>query len=149
MYHYESWDVYQALLELREIAAKLSRKRFPGYAPDLLQLNRAASSAVANLAEGAREQQPGHKLERYRTTLSSVSECNGVLTVLSRAFPHEELVAEGRSLCERASAMMTNLIRSVERSRGMLTEPPRRVPSDEPPTVAPAPTRNATATDAD
>jgi four helix bundle protein len=147
MYYYEKWDVYGVLVELRELAAKLSRKRFPGYAPDLVQLNRAASSAIANLAEGAREQKPGRKIERYQTTVSSVSECNGVLSVMARAFPRERLFAEGRNLCERGSAMMTNLIRSVERSSGLLPESPLP-PLEEPVSPAPtSPSANATATD--
>jgi hypothetical protein len=86
MYHYENWDVYRALLELREIAAKLS-----------------------------------------------------VLMVLSRAFPHEELVTEGRSLCERASAMMANLIRSVERSSGVVSSLPST--HEQPQETVPSPTR--------
>ncbi|MGH7500462.1 MAG: four helix bundle protein [Longimicrobiales bacterium] len=117
MYYYENWDVYRAALELRDVAAKLSRKSLRGYAPDLAQLNRAASSVVVNLAEGAREQSHGRKLDRYRVTLSSTSECNGVLSGLARAFRAEPLIPQGKHLCERIAPMMTNLIRSVERNR--------------------------------
>lgn len=76
VFHYESWDVFRALLELRALSARVARRRLVAYWPDAQQLNRAACSSVDNLAEGAREQNAGKKLERYRTTLSSISECN-------------------------------------------------------------------------
>jgi four helix bundle protein len=114
LYFYEKWDVYNALLELRRVAAYASRKRIPGYDSDQKQFTRAASSGVLNLAEGAREQQIGRKLERYRTTLSSTSECNAALTILSAALPNDPMIARGRDLCTRISSMMTNLIRNVE-----------------------------------
>lgn len=126
MYHYGKWDVYVAMLDLRELASGLSRRRIRGYGPDLLQLNRAASSMVVNLAEGARDQQIGRKLDRYRTALSSTSECNAVFTILARILPSEPALAEGRVLCERITAMLTMLIRSVVRGEADTRAPHRR-----------------------
>ena len=100
---------------LREIAGELSRRRVPRCGSDLDQLRRGASSIVLGISEGAREQQPGHKLERYRTALASASECNGALMIIALELPNHPLVREGRELCVRISAMMTKLIESVQR----------------------------------
>jgi four helix bundle protein len=118
LFFYEKWDVFKVAVRLREISRELSRFQTPGTASDLDHLRRAASSGVFNIAEGAKERHPGKKLDRYGTAQASASECNAVLLVLEADMPAEAqaLIAEGRELADRESAMLTNLIRSTERN---------------------------------
>ena len=116
MFFYEKWDVFRAALELRRIATDVSRFRQPGTAADLDQFRRAASSVILNIAEGAKERHKGRKLVRYDTARASAGECNAAVLILLTTLPNDARVDldEGQSLANRVSAMMTNLIRSVE-----------------------------------
>jgi len=117
VFFYERWDVFKALVRLRDVARELSKYRTPRTASDLEQLRRASSSAILNLSEEARERQFGKKLERYNTSRGSVSECNGALIILAGDLPRgaHALIEEGRDVADRSSAMLTNLIRNTER----------------------------------
>ena len=116
MLNYERWEVFQDLVELRDIAARLATK-YPrrGLGTELTQLVRSSSSAVLNLGEGAKHTKKGHKLERYGATLASIGECNANLVILASQLPRDPLIARGQFLCSKTSRMMTNLIRTVER----------------------------------
>ena len=93
------------------------------------ELAGALSSALHNLGEGAKRQTKGHKLERYRTTLGEIGECNVSFVVLALDLPHEPLIREGKEVCNEVAAMMTNLIKSVEVN---WESPRKKRPPDEP-----------------
>src|SRR5262245_42426482 len=118
VFFYEKWDVFKVAVRLREIARELSRFQTPRTASDLDHLRRATSSGVFNLAEGAKERHLGKKIDRYSTSQASASESNSIFLVIEPDMPAaaQPLIAEGRELADRMSAMMTNLIRATERN---------------------------------
>ena len=128
MFFYEKWDVYNAAVRLREIAQELTERYPRGASADLDQFRRASSSVLYNLCEGARELHFGKKIERYATSCSSASECNGCLRVLRRVLPASSisLIDEGQDLANRIAAMMTNLIRNTQRRQQEDEEQKRR-----------------------
>jgi four helix bundle protein len=132
MFFYERWEVFKKLVALREVVKKLRDKyQRSGLSVDLNQLLRAISSAIHNFGEGAKHQNKGHKLERYRTTLGEIGECNASMVVLSLDLPNEELIPEGKILCNDIAAMMTNLIKSVEKNWESSPGKSRRKASDD------------------
>ena len=105
-FDHERLDVYQVALEfLRWVAAR--QKYFKGYAWLKDQINRASSSVVLNIAEGAGQRTPGAKKRHYRISLASSAECDSCLAVID-AFELFE-TQEGRVLNARVAAMLNKM----------------------------------------
>ena len=143
MFFYEKWEVFKALVELREIIRELADKyRGMGLANDFSQAERAASSGILNLGEGAKSRKKGHKIERYESTLGSVGEINACFVWFAKVLPNEPLVLRGLRLCDAIAGMMTNLIKSVEknwRSRRPLRPEDGQDTNENPPPSQPRP----------
>lgn len=111
-FDHERLDVYGAAIDFvvlaNDVVERLPRGR--AYLAD--QLQRAATSVVLNIAEGAGEFSPPEKARFYRMAKRSATECAAVLDVVQRL----ELVAPlslgaGRDLLLRIVSMLTKMVR--------------------------------------
>jgi four helix bundle protein len=83
------------------------------------QLQRASTSILLNLAEGAGEFASQEKARLYRISRRSVTECAAVLDICkTRKLVDPSLLAAGRDLLLRIVAMLTKMILNcAERAR--------------------------------
>jgi four helix bundle protein len=110
-FDHEKLDVYQVAMEFvaraNDIVEQLPRGR--GYLGD--QLQRAASSIVLNVAEGAGKFSPADKAVFYTRARASATECAAVLDVCRKL----NLITDTdthKAMLERISQMLTKLIKS-------------------------------------
>ena len=79
------------------------------------QLERAAESAVLNIAEGAGHVSPGRKAYHYQLAHGSFAECSGGLPLLQRRNPNLNLeIRSARRTSDMACKMLTPLIRRYQ-----------------------------------
>lgn len=114
-FDHERLDVYGVAAEFVVLAdavvADLPRGR--AYLAD--QLQRAATSIVLNIAEGAGEKSPPDKARFYRFACRSATECAAILDLCQRlGLSDSARVAEGRSLLVRSVQMLVRLSQSLE-----------------------------------
>ena len=111
-FDHERLDVYGAAIDFvvlaNDVVERLPRGR--AYLAD--QLQRAATSVVLNVAEGAGEFSSAEKARFYRMAKRSATECAAILDVVQRL----ELVAPlslgvGRDLLLRIVSMLTKMVR--------------------------------------
>jgi four helix bundle protein len=113
----ERLDVYRVALEFLVLAdqraAALPRGR--AYLAD--QLRRAALSVVLNIAEGAGEFAAADKARFYRMARRSGTECAAILDCCRVLRLCNETESEaGRSLLDRIVAMLTAMVRRLQKS---------------------------------
>jgi four helix bundle protein len=114
-FDHEKLDVYQIALEFVVAAHDIARSLPTGRGPLADQLNRAASSVVLNIAEGAGEFSPAEKARFYRMARRSATECAGVLDVCRvLGLADTTGLAVGREMLLRVVAMLVRMARSVE-----------------------------------
>ena len=83
-FDHEKLDVYQRALDLLARIDDIIEQLPPGRAHLKDQLDRAATSVVLNIAEGAGEFSPADKQRFYRMARRSATEAAAVLDILSR-----------------------------------------------------------------
>ena len=109
-FDHERLNVYQVALEFVAIADSIIQglPSGRGYVAD--QLQRASTSIVLNIAEGAGEFSPKEKARFYRMAQRSATECAGLLDVCrTLKLSDEKLLAEGRKRLLRIVAMLVAL----------------------------------------
>lgn len=109
-FEHERLDVYRVAVELE--AASLACVPSRGMSDLRNQLERAATSVVLNIAEGAGRMSPKDKRRFYGTARGSATECAAILEILKAraAAPPEQLQA-ARALAVRTVQMLTRLSR--------------------------------------
>ena len=127
MFDHERLDVYQAAIEFvvlaNDLAEQLPRGR--GYLAD--QLQRASTSIVLNVAEGAGEFSSAEKLRFYRMARRSATECAAILDVCKRlGLLKQELHQQGRELLLRVVSMLIRIARPSGTGTGTGTGTKRR-----------------------
>ena len=113
MFDHEKLDVYQVTIDFVALADDIveSLPRGRGYLAD--QLNRAATSIISNLGEGAGEFSPKEKARFYRMSLRSATECAALLDVCHRlSVIQEDKRQIGREYLVRIVSMLTKLVKS-------------------------------------
>jgi four helix bundle protein len=119
-FEHERLDVYKAILDFLGVAddiiAHLPRGR--GHLSD--QLQRASTSILLNLAEGAGEFAALEKARLYRISRRSATECAAILDICrTRKLVDPAPLGAGRDLLLRIVAMLTRMIlKCAERSSG-------------------------------
>ena len=113
-FDHEKLDVYQVSIDLviliDEIVEHLPRGR--AYLAD--QFQRAGTSVVLNIAEGAGEYSSSEKTRFYRMAKRSATECAGILDVCQRLKLVETTrYQRGRELLLRIVAMLTKMAKNV------------------------------------
>ena len=107
-FEFQGWDVYRAALEVQQLVPRLVPKR--GHAAFRDQLDRASSSILANLAEGAGRFARADKAKYYVIARGSASECAALLDVLlSRGLLDVPLYRHAQGLLARVCQMLTKL----------------------------------------
>ena len=106
---HERLDVYNVALEF---AVWRHRLKMPKGNADLVdQLNRATTSVVLNVAEGAGEFSKAEKQRFYRMARRSAAECAAALDILEAGGGMTaEVLEPGRELLSRVVAMLTKLL---------------------------------------
>ena len=104
-------DVYQRALELLDLLDLIHDLIPPGRAHLKDQLDRAGTSVVLNIAEGAGEFSPLEKQRFYRMARRSATETAAILDILERrrSLPNESL-QPARDLVVRVVSMLVRLI---------------------------------------
>ena len=117
LFDHEKLDVYNAAIEFvahaNEIVEQLPRGR--GYLAD--QLQRAATSVVLTIAEGAGEFSGSEKARFYRMAKRSATECAAILHVCARlALLDDPTHQAGRELLLRIVSMLIQRVRRLDES---------------------------------
>ena len=110
-FEHEKLDVYQAALKFviltDEIVENLSLGR--AYLAD--QLQRASTSILLNISEGAGELSANEKVRFYRMARRSATECAGILAVIQNlGLTRTELQQQGRDLLLRVVSMLSKMV---------------------------------------
>ena len=107
---YERLDCYRLAIEFQSLAARVLSNRSVG--SNLRdQLDRASTSIVLNIAEGAGRATPRDKAQFFTIARGSAMECASIFDVLSarmRVSAHEQRLARGSLI--RIVQMLTRLI---------------------------------------
>ncbi|MDP1615373.1 MAG: four helix bundle protein [Methylococcales bacterium] len=111
-FDHEKLNVYQAAIEF-VVATETIVRQFPngrGYLID--QLQRAGSSILLNIAEGAGEFSANEKMRFYRMARRSATESAGILDICMRLnLADENMIAISRGLLLRIVSMLTKMVR--------------------------------------
>jgi four helix bundle protein len=110
-FDHERLDVYQAAMKFviltDEIIENLPRGR--AYLAD--QFQRASTSILLNIAEGAGELSANEKVRFYRMARRSATECAGILAVIQNlGLTKTELQQRGRELLLRIVSMLSKMV---------------------------------------
>src|SRR5687767_3446368 len=109
---HERLDVYRVALEFVVVASEVAERMPKGRAYLADQLQRAATSIVLNIAEGAGEFAPAEKARFYRIARRSATESAAVLDVCRKLnLDDAKLHAAGREHLLRIVAMLVRLCR--------------------------------------
>lgn len=109
-------DVYQRALDALDVCDRITAQLPKGRAPLRDQIERASSSIVANLAEGAGELSPAEKARFYRMARRSAIEVVVWLEIIERRNEApEETLREALGHLERVVSMLVKLIRARTR----------------------------------
>jgi len=117
-FDHERLDVYRVAIAFVVIANDVveSLPRGRGYLAD--QLQRASTSVVLNIAEGAGEFSAKEKARFYRMAKRSATECAAILDVCQQlGLIAEERYRVGREHLLRTVSMLVRLVRSIGEPR--------------------------------
>ena len=111
-FDHERLDVYRCALDTLDCCDLVLEQMPPGRAHFRDQLDRAATSVVLNIAEGAGEFSRAKKRRFYRMALRSATECAAILHIVDRRghVPHA-VTAEARTLLRRVVSMLVRMIK--------------------------------------
>jgi four helix bundle protein len=113
-FDHERLDVYRAALDFVALVDELIERLPRGCAHLTDQLERAATSIVLNIAEGAGEFSRNDKARFYRMSRRSATESAAVLDIFRRRrIADEERLTVGRSLLLRIVSILTRMVRSL------------------------------------
>jgi four helix bundle protein len=118
-FEHERLEVYRVAIELLALADQIAASLPKGRAYLADQLRRASSSIPFNIAEGAGEFAAADKARFYRFARRSATESAAILDtcrVLKLSQP--EPLAAGRLLLLRSVAMLTAMVKNLDRSPG-------------------------------
>ena len=116
-FDHERLDVYRLAIEFLSLADQLIDALPRGNSSLADQLQRAATSVVLNIAEGAGEFSGLEKARFYRMAKRSATECAAALDILRvRKLSEEAVLGSGREALLRIVSMLVKLIQSVEGS---------------------------------
>ena len=110
-FDHERLDVYQAAIAFviltNEILENLPRGK--AYLAD--QFQRASSSILLNIAEGAGELSVNEKIRFYRMARRSATECAGILAIIQcLELAKTEFQSKGRELLLRIVSMLSKMV---------------------------------------
>jgi four helix bundle protein len=126
MFDHERLDVYQRAVELLDLVDRIIQQMPSGRAHLKDQLDRATTSVVLNIAEGAGEFSPRDKRRFYRMARRSATESAAVLAVVTRRKQApEELLREALELLHRIVSMLVRMSVPVRPSRSTASRPTR------------------------
>lgn len=115
-FDHERLDVYQRALEALDLCDSIIEQLPPGRAHLKDQLDRAATSIVLNIAEGAGEFSPDEKRRFYRIARRSGTEAAAILHIYARrGHGPEEQIREARELLVRIVSMLVRMTKSLPR----------------------------------
>jgi four helix bundle protein len=129
-FEFERLDVYQAALSFLALVDEMLEHLPKGRGQLGDQLQRASTSILLNIAEGAGEFASQEKARIYRIARRSATECAAVLDICrARHLVEEARLNAGRELLLRILAMLTRLILNcTDRPRVDRPEPTRSDP---------------------
>ena len=117
-FDHEKLDVYRVALEFVVAASDIAEKFLNGRHNLADQLDRASSSVVLNIAEGAGEFSPAEKARFYRMAKRSATECAAALDVCkARKWADAPSLEAGREMLLRIVSMLIRMIHTVEAAR--------------------------------
>ena len=114
-FDFEKLDVYKVSFQYVVISHKICKTipRGSGHLVD--QLQRASTSILLNVCEGAGEFSKGDKAKFYRIGKRSATECSAILEILRvLQLCDELLLSEGRSLLLRIVSMLSKMSANFE-----------------------------------
>ena len=112
-FDHEHLDVYRRALEALDLCDSILEQMPAGRAHLKDQLDRAATSVVLNIAEGAGEFSPDEKKRFYRIARRSATESAAILHVIARREQGPEKdIHEARALLARVVSMLVRMSRS-------------------------------------
>lgn len=109
-FDHERLDVYQRALDVLDLCDAIVQAMPSGRAHLKDQLDRAATSIVLNIAEGAGEFSPDEKRRFYRIARRSATELAAILHVVQRrAHSDEPSTQKARELLIRVVSMLVRM----------------------------------------
>jgi four helix bundle protein len=112
-FDHERLDVYQRALEVLDLCDEIVEQMPPKRAHLKDQLDRAATSIVLNIAEGAGEFSFDEKCRFYRMARRSATEAAAILhIVLRRRHGPEDKILAARELLDRVVAMLVKMTKA-------------------------------------
>ena len=112
-FDHEKLDVYQAAIEFVIVTESVVNQFPKGRAYLIDQLQRAGSSVLLNIAEGAGEFSANEKLRFYRIARRSATECAAILDICtSLNIIDAHLGSKSRGLLLRIVSMLTKMART-------------------------------------
>jgi four helix bundle protein len=129
-FDHEKLDVYQIALEFVATADEIV-SQLPSARHNLAdQLDRASTSVVLNIAEGAGEYSRAEKARFYRMAKRSATECAAALDVCRvRKLVVPKQLEVGREMLLRVVAMLIRMIHGLESGSGREAKPQSVRPS--------------------
>jgi len=114
-FDHERLDVYQRALEVLDLCDAIIEQMPSGRAHLKTQLDRAATSVVLNIAEGAGELSPDEKRRFYRIARRSATEAAAILHIVHRRqHVDEQRTGEARALLARVVAMLVRMTKTSQ-----------------------------------
>ncbi len=118
-FEFQKLDVYKTAIDFVAIADDVIERLPRGRARLADQINRASTSIVANIAEGAGEFSKQEKARFYRIALRSATECAAWFDVLlAKKLIDTGDYAKGLELLDRVAAMLTRLVQKTGEGAG-------------------------------
>lgn len=116
-FDHERLDVYQRALDALDLCDAITAQMPAGRAHLKDQLDRAATSVVLNVAEGAGEFSPDEKSRFYRIARRSATETAAILHIVARrGHAAEELTRKARETLARVVSMLVKMTKPGARS---------------------------------
>lgn len=117
-FDHDRLDVYQRALELLDLVDRIVEQMPAGRAHLKDQLDRAATSIILNVAEGAGEYSLADKHRFYRIARRSGTESAAILDIVHRrGHQAPELLQQARDLLVRIVSMLIRMSQSGDRAR--------------------------------
>jgi four helix bundle protein len=109
-FQHERLDVYQRALEVLDLCDEIAEQMPKGHAHLKDQLDRASTSIVLNIAEGAGEFSFDEKCRFYRMARRSATEAAAILHILlRRRHGPEDKIEAARELLDRVVSMLVRM----------------------------------------